>query len=84
MEIFYAWAIDTRSPEGYGLIGRYWWFNNHQTISPHLEGCQTAVFKTRKIARENLASVKGVRDDGQFHAFPKARVVKVRLTIEVV
>ncbi len=82
-ETFY-WAIDSRSTEGHGLIGRYWWFKNHLIIPPHLEGCNIAVFKTRKIARENLPAVKGVKGDGFFHAFPRARVVKVRLTVEEV
>lgn len=75
IERFTAWAIDSRSKEGHGLIGRYWRFNNKApVIPPHMEGCKLAIFRTRKIARENLPSVKW--------AFPKARVVQVSVTIE--
>lgn len=74
---FYAWAIDTRSDEGHGFIGRYWWVNKRvPIIPPYMEGCHVAVFKTRKIARENLSSVKS--------AFPKAVVVKVLVVVEEV
>ena len=74
-EEFYAWGIDTRSPEGHGLIGRYWWFNNHAPIIPsHMEGCKLAIFKTRKLARGNLPSVKS--------AYPNAQVVKVLVIIQ--
>jgi len=74
---FYAWAINTRSDEGYGFIGRYWWFKNYPPlIPPHMEGCEKAIFKTRKIARENLPSVKST--------FPEAIVAKVLVTIEEV
>lgn len=74
-ETFIAWAIDTRSEEGHGLIGRYWWFNNKApTIPTHMEGCKTAIFKTRALAKEGLSSVK--------KTFENARVVKVKVTIE--
>ena len=75
-EVFTAWAIDTRSEEGHGLIGRYWWFNGKfPEIPPHLEGCKTALFKTRALARQGLGSVK--------RCWKNARVVKARITIEV-
>ena len=71
---FVAWAIDTRSDEGHGLIGRYWWFNHRfPTTLPQLDGYQIALFKTRQLARENLPSVK--------RAFPKARVQKVNVVV---
>jgi len=71
---FYAWGIDTRSGEGHGFIGRYWWFNNkYSPIPPQLEGCHLALFKTRKIARENLPSVK--------RTFPKATVKQVIIKV---
>ncbi len=76
MKVFYAWAIDTHSDEGHVLIGRYWWFNGSPIISPQNEGCRIVVFKTRKIARENLQSVKSV--------FKKAKVVKVSINIKEV
>jgi len=73
-EKFSAWAINTRSDEEHGLIGRYWWFANMPPKIPsHLEGCHIALFKTRKVARENLSSVK--------RAFESAVVVKVQVTI---
>ena len=76
-EIFTAWAIDTRSEEGRGLIGRYWWFNHKAPeIPPHLEGCKIAIFKTRALARKNLESVRE-------YSFPNARVIKAKVTIEV-
>ena len=71
---FNAWAINTCSDEGHGLIGRYWWFEGKSpVISVHLEGCEIALFTTRKIARMNLPSVK--------KAFPKAKVIKVEVAI---
>ena len=73
---FYAWAIDTRSDEGHGLIGRYWWFDKHAPIIPaHMEGCEIALFKTRKIARENLPSVQ--------LTFPRAVVIKVSVSVTI-
>ena len=74
---FEAWAISTMSEEGHGLIGRYWWFEGKSPVIPcHLEGCQTALFKIRSLAREGLVSVR--------RGFEKARVVKVKVTIEVI
>ena len=74
-ESFDAWAIDTRSDEGHGLIGRYWYFGDKPPVIPvHMEGCQTALFKTRQLARDNLPSVN--------RAFPKAAVGKVKVIIE--
>ena len=80
---FYAWAIDTRSEEGHNLIGRYWWFGGFPPGSPpvNLEGCESSLFKTRAIARENLKWVRGEKKDGKFHAFPKATVVRVEVSI---
>lgn len=72
---FTAWAIDTCSKEGHGFIGRYWWFDGRAPVLPvHLEGCRTALFETRALARKNLSRVKG--------AFESARVKKVQVTIE--
>lgn len=70
-DTFYAWAIDY----GEGFIGRYWWFNHKShPIPPHIEGCKIALFKTRKLARENLPSVKDT--------YPQAKVSQVRLKVE--
>lgn len=74
---FSAWAIDTKSTEGHGLIGRYWHFKpDQQKIPEHLEGCKTALFKTRKIARENISSVK------KSYSFPNAVIIKVDVIIK--
>lgn len=73
-EKFNAWAIDTRSSEGHGLVGKYWWFGGESLKIPVcLEGCAIALFKTRKVARENLPFVE--------RAFPNAVVVKVKVAI---
>ena len=78
---FIAWAVDSRSDEGHGLLGRYWLFkNSHRNIPPHLEGCMTALFKTRKLAREGASSVRG--DGSKYSSFPKARAVKIKVTIK--
>jgi hypothetical protein len=72
---FQAWAIDTQSGEGHGLIGRYWWFDeNSRNIPKHMEGCRFALFKTRKDAREALPKVK--------RAFPKSKIKHVNVRIE--
>ena len=72
---FEAWAISSMSEEGHGFIGRYWWFESKSPVIPsHLEGCRVALFKTRALARQGLVSVR--------RGFEKARVVKVKVTIE--
>ena len=74
-EKFNAWAIDTRSDEGHGLIGRYWWFGGEPPKIPtHMEGCEVALFKTRYMARKNIAHVK--------RGFPKAVVIKVKVIVK--
>jgi len=72
---FFAWTIDTRSDEGRGFIGRYWWFSETPASIPvHMKGCRIALFETRELAREGLARVK--------RSFPKAAVVKVCISIQ--
>jgi hypothetical protein len=72
-----AWAIDARSEEGYGLIGKYWWFNKERPcIQSHMEGAPCALFKTKKKA------IEGLRDVRPF--FAKARVCRVKVTVEVI
>ena len=74
-EVFKAWAIDTRSYDGRGFIGKYWWFEHKPPQIPkHMEGCKLALFKTRALARLGLPSVR--------RTFPEARVVKVSVKIE--
>ena len=67
---FYAWAIDTHSKEGHGFIGRYYWFSKLPDSS---EGCAIALFTTRAKARKYLEDAR--------QGFPKAQVVKVRVTV---
>ena len=74
-EEFNAWAIRTRPEEGFGFIRRCWWFEFFLLKTPTcLEGCVVALFRTQKIARKNLASVR--------KGFPRAVPVKVKVTIE--
>jgi hypothetical protein len=74
---FTAWAIDTCSDEGHGLIGRYWHFHDgHSEIPANLRGCETSLFINRKWARFYLPKVKS--------SFPKAKVVKVTVKIETI
>jgi hypothetical protein len=75
-EKFTAWAIDTCSDEGHGLIGRYWHFHEgHWEVPANLRGCKKSLFITRKWARHYLPCVKD--------AFPKAKVKKVTVEIKV-
>jgi hypothetical protein len=70
-----AWAIDTRSSEGHGLIGKFWWFDmTAPDISRHMDGYYAAMWRTRRQARIDLPRVKRV--------FPKARVVRVYISIK--
>ena len=74
IEKFAAWAIETGLKQR-GLIGRYWWFGKTAPQLPiHLEGCRVALFTTRRIARENLPSVR--------RSFPKARIIHVTVTVK--
>ena len=71
-----AWAINTNSPEMHGLIGRYWWDGDKPVIIPiSMEGYKSVCFETKKKAVSFLKN--NVRD-----IFPKAKVVRVRITIE--
>lgn len=68
-----GWAIDSNSDSGHGLIGRYWWFGDRQNIASHMVGHKTALFNTRKEAREALSNVR--------RAFPKVKVLRVQVDI---
>ena len=68
---FRAWAIDTKSKEGHGLIGRYYWGS---PMPPHMEGCSIALFKTKRIAEQHLPEVR--------QTFEKAQVIRVALIIK--
>ena len=72
---FNAWAIHSRSEEGHGLIGKYWWFDNKAPEVPdQFDGYKVVLFRTRSIAKKHLLSVK--------YSFPKARVLPVEITIK--
>ncbi len=77
-----AWAIDTKSKEGHGIIGKLWPFKVDRGVSlpVHAEGCPTALFKTRAVARD---AVKELHDKTKYQPFPNAQVVRVKVTIEV-
>lgn len=74
---FTAWAIDTQSTEGHGLLGRYFFAHN---IPPSPEGCVAALFKTRAIARQYCK--KGFKDYTPSNWKPK--VIKVKMIIKVI
>jgi hypothetical protein len=75
-ELHQAWAIDTRSPEAHGLLGLLWFGNEPP---PHLQGCRTALFRTRREARTALETV--VKPKDAYHAFPRATVVRVQVSV---
>ena len=71
-----AWAIEVVDGEVSRLLGKYWWFQGRAPLIPaHMEGYKTAVFETRREAREGLQYALN---------YPKARVVRVLVTVEVV
>ena len=74
----YAWAINNGDT---GLLGRYWWFGNESPhpMKPQHEGCPVSLFKTKREALVALRSDKAQA----YVAYPKAKVVKVQLTISV-
>ncbi len=75
IDSYKSWVIDTRSLEGHGLIGRYWWFGNKAPEIPiQLHGHKIVLFRTRQEARDNLEYVRP--------SYPKATVIPV--TIEVI
>ena len=72
---FQGWAIDTREPDG-RLLG-VGWFGWPCDGQDHLGVCRTALFETRRKAKESMLE-KHVRS-----GYPRARVVHVTLTIRV-
>jgi hypothetical protein len=71
-----GWVIDSRSDEGHGLLGRYWWFDAEAPRIPgHMEGHRTAAFRTRREARAALPRVR--------RTFPRAAVRRARFRIEL-
>ena len=75
---FFAWAIDTREPEG-GYLGRYYWFDSKSPQIPaYMEGNVFALFTTRQLARTYLPVAKGPKERGKY---PRARVQRVMVTL---
>ena len=74
IKTFTAWAIDSQSTEGHGLLGRYYFT---QQIPPSLEGGRLSLFKTRKIAKEHLKKLK----EGWVSEYWNPKVVKVYVTV---
>ena len=72
----WAWAIDTCSKEGHGLIGVLGLRLNFRQLSdlpPWQDGCRIALWRTRKEATASLPCVR--------KAFPRAKVLRVAVTI---
>ena len=72
-----AWAIHTQSPEGHGYIGALYLTSWNRDLPVQCDGNRTALFRTRRQAREALRLIKGP-DWG----FKKARVYRVNVTID--
>ena len=68
-----GWAIDTRSAEGHGFIGvgYFAWPDGSPPV-------RTWLFSARKEARRVLRELKR----RPYQAFPRACVVRVRVTVE--
>ena len=67
-----TWAISTGEN---GFIGFYWF--GHDALSWQ-DGFRLCTFRTRSVAREHLAVVRGPKNRGKF---PKAKVVRVDVTM---
>ena len=76
-EAFTAWAIDSQSSEGHGLLGRYYFA---QIIPVSIKGCRLSLFPTRKIAREHLAEMRRHWVSENW----RPKVVKVNVIVEVI
>lgn len=72
-----AWAIDTRSEAGHGLLGKGWfaWPADTETWQ---WGLMIALWATRKSAKAMLPKVRDIP-----YGFPKACVRRVKVTIRV-
>ena len=75
---FKAWAIHTQSEEGHGYIGIGYLTPRWLTDVPvQCSGNTTAIFRTRKLARQWLKEIKHPE-----WGFKKARVYRVTVNIE--
>ena len=68
-----SWSVDSRSSEGHGLLGRGW-FEWPPPPDSFRFYTYPVLFRTRREARESLDRCK--------QSFPKARVVRVKVTVE--
>ena len=73
----YAWAIRADFPEGLRLLGRY-------AIDPHsTQAGQTALFNTRREARDWLRPHKEAEQRSDWHGYYRlCRPVRVRVTVD--
>lgn len=75
-----GWAINLNSGEGHSLLGRFHWHDGKcWRIPPHLEGHVTALYATRREAREELRRMKSHPKT----VWPNARVERVTVDISV-
>jgi len=74
MKEFEAWVIDTKSDEGHGYLGRYYF---GYKIPEHMEGCRIAMFETRRSAREYLYQMRV-----GYNPYPKAQVKHVLVSLK--
>ncbi len=65
------WAIQVRGDKEKGYIG-VWWFEQRYRPAP-FQACTTALFKTRREARDHLRCVKIP------YGHPTAKVVRVEI-----
>jgi len=77
-ETRYAWAIDTRSKECHGYIG-IWFVDPAANPLEYQEGVTTALWKTRRLAREFVAIDRAKT----YRPFPRMKVVRVGITISL-
>lgn len=74
---YLRWAIDTVNDGRPGFIGRYWEEEGYPEIDHPLP---VRLFDTRREARDFLRKMKSKT----YQAFPRARVARVEVTVEVV
>ena len=72
-----GWAIHTRSREGHGFLGVWWFDPNYDP--PKFASLRTALFPSRELARQALREWKGRK--GSYVPWPKAEVVRVSIEI---
>jgi len=71
--VYWGWAIHSRSDEGHGFIGRFWWFGSYH-IPAHMRGHMIALFETRAEARQALPQTR--------ITFPRSKIIRVKVIVE--